>query len=82
MYVASCLKYYQQNFRGVGNFCGSNILIFSSLSLKHDDGLLPYNMPEVIKAGHGLTDIITACDKSKPGCTQIFLGGTVHTSGP
>ena len=35
--------------------------IFSCLSLKPDDGFLPYSVPEVFnKTGHHLTDIITA----------------------
>ena len=41
--------------------------IFSCSNLKHDDGFLLYNMPEVInKTGHGLTDIIIAWAEFKP----------------
>ena len=58
MHVVNWLKYYPQNFRGVGSFYGE---IFSSLNIKHDDGFLPLSMVEVFtKTGHGFTDIIIA----------------------
>ena len=41
--------------------------LFSCLNFKPDDGVLPYNMPDLFsKTGHGLTDILIACDEFEP----------------
>ena len=41
--------------------------IFPCLNLKPNDGLLPYNMPEVFNTtGYGFTDIIIDWDDFKP----------------
>ena len=46
--------------------------IFSCLNLKHNDGFLPCNMPNVFdKAGYGLTDAVIAWDEFKP---VLYLG--------
>ena len=45
MHVANWLKYYPQNFRGMGSFYQSMKAIFSWFNLKHDDVFLPYSMP-------------------------------------
>ena len=56
--------------------------IFSWLNLKHHDGFLPYNVPQVFnKTGHGLTDIIISWDEFKPVLhLETFLEKTVHIS--
>ena len=48
--------------------------IFSCLSLKYDDGFLPYSMPEVLQVLHGLTDIIIAWAEFKPVLHPEFFG--------
>ena len=41
--------------------------LLSCLNLKHDDGFLPYNMPEAFdKTEHGLTYIRISCAEFKP----------------
>ena len=46
---------------------------FSCLSLKPDDGSLPYNMPKAFnETGNGLTGIVIAWDEYKPVLHIVF----------